>query len=334
MTEEEFLGAGLTFSVTKKWIPKAGPARRIYSAGAEYVAVKHVNSDNRGVTHGSKTSAKIIKDVAIEIRCLTVPYLRYHENIITLLSIGWDRDPDSNTIWPTLYLEYAEFGSLYSLQAKPLCLQFDTKRNLLLDIANGLQALHACKIVHGDIKRENTIIFRHDKRGYIAKLSDFGCSLADFPDPMSHVKIGVPFSYDYAAPEMKTLGAAGDVGILPSLLPATDVYSFGMTAWWTFMDGISPQKCLPGLPLHDEKAFIETLEDQDIMSKMAGEVILTQRGGVYSKIQIDVIVAVFESTIRTDPNSRDLKKAIDSLDSLWSALSKCKRRESLCSGSR
>jgi serine/threonine protein kinase len=53
------------------------------------------------------------------------------------------------------------------------------KTHLSLDIALGINAIHACGLVHGDIKPSNIIIQEHPTRTVIAKISDFnGVDLA------------------------------------------------------------------------------------------------------------------------------------------------------------
>lgn len=47
------------------------------------------------------------------------------------------------------------------------------------DVASGLNALHQCDIVHGDLKLENIVVLQSWDRpsGTIAKLCDFGHSI-------------------------------------------------------------------------------------------------------------------------------------------------------------
>jgi serine/threonine protein kinase len=47
------------------------------------------------------------------------------------------------------------------------------KAHLSLDVALGIEALHACGLVHGDIKPSNIIVQKHPTRTIVAKLTDF-----------------------------------------------------------------------------------------------------------------------------------------------------------------
>jgi protein kinase-like protein len=119
-----------------------------------------------------------LQSFLLELRCLCHGPLQKHPNIITLLGFGFEPGfYDDSDVWPVLTLEYAEFGSLADLQERNLSLRATTKANLCLDVALGIQALHECDIIHGDVKSENVLVFPHKERGYIGKLADFGYSV-------------------------------------------------------------------------------------------------------------------------------------------------------------
>ena len=89
-------------------------------------------------------------------------------------------------LWPgqSYWLEYAEYGTLDTLQ-EDIYVGPELSRILLLDVAQGLQALHDCNIIHGDVKSENVLVCRHHQRKYVARLSDFGLSVIN-PDASKH----------------------------------------------------------------------------------------------------------------------------------------------------
>jgi serine/threonine protein kinase len=63
---------------------------------------------------------------------------------------------------PFLVLEYAEHRTL---KDPPSCRSLSTcSRNLALDTALGVNALHSCGIAHGDIKLENVLMFTNCQR--------------------------------------------------------------------------------------------------------------------------------------------------------------------------
>lgn len=172
-------------------------------------------------------------DILLEIRALLHEPLRYHPNIVRLLGLSWGSSSETGSIYPTLILEYASFGSLQHLQANSPPLPFPVKQKLCYDVARGLSILHACGIVHGDLKHENVLVFenRYDTlegQPYTAKLADFGGAVMDIDVRDSHFLRMGTFPYD--APEAgQPLNAAG--------IKKTDIYSFGMLVWRAFIDG-------------------------------------------------------------------------------------------------
>ena len=47
------------------------------------------------------------------------------------------------------------------------------------EVAKGMDYIHSCGIIHGDLKAGNVLLKTHriDRRGYIAKVADFGISI-------------------------------------------------------------------------------------------------------------------------------------------------------------
>lgn len=92
-----------------------------------------------------------------------------------------------------------------------------------LEIAKGLQYIHAAGIVHGDIKPDNILRKTDDldPRGYICKICDFGLS-KKVENAMTKTDTDILGMIPYMPPEMLRKGIIGKF---------TDVYSFGMLLW-------------------------------------------------------------------------------------------------------
>jgi serine/threonine protein kinase len=93
----------------------------------------------------------------------------------------------------------------------------------LLDIARGLEYLHSCSIVHGDLKPQNVLLKTAgtDRRGYVCKLGDFGLSRM-LQETETHVNTGSYGTVTHAAPELLSEGR---------LTKSSDVFAFGMLLW-------------------------------------------------------------------------------------------------------
>lgn len=117
------------------------------------------------------------------------------------------------------------------------------KSHLTADIAAGLAALHACGLVHGDIKTSNIIIQEHPSRSIVAKLSDFnGVSSTSTFRHESYLSFGTPI---WQPPEVLFSDDEPDG-------QSADIYALGMiiaTLWTatgfipeggTFLDPVLP----------------------------------------------------------------------------------------------
>lgn len=86
-------------------------------------------------------------------------------------------------------------------------------------LLDGLAALHASGIVHGDVKSDNILVERHADGSEVARLIDFGLAHAELESestPADHLVSGTP---DYMAPEV--VRGAGST-------PASDLYAAGV----------------------------------------------------------------------------------------------------------
>ncbi|KAK8050542.1 hypothetical protein PG994_012272 [Apiospora phragmitis] len=143
--------------------------------------------------------------------------------LVRLLAYGWDEGP-----LPYLVLEYADLGSLREfLQAN--LQSWEEKNRLAVGLASALEMLHACEVIHGDIKLENILAFSSSKRGFDAKLADFGLSC--FTALGSRDFRG---THLVSAPEVRT--GKAPIGDIVAYEKA-DVYSYGMAMWEVMDDG-------------------------------------------------------------------------------------------------
>jgi serine/threonine protein kinase len=232
---ESDLGYGASFIVQKAVLGEAAAQ----SPEPVAVALKRIRPS------GSQTRESF-HCVITDLLCLTHPLLRYHENIVDLLGLGWEDSPSESDhrLWPYLILEYSSIGSLADLQTSRGPLTYRQKEMLSQDVAYGLSVVHFSNIVHGDIKSDNVLVFPDKKRGYVAKLSDFGFATLDVDFPGSNnAKIGIDEERKTARISTGTRPwTAPEFGKMAPWQHAfkADVYSWGLLVWRVFLDGQNP----------------------------------------------------------------------------------------------
>jgi serine/threonine protein kinase len=138
------------------------------------VAVKHIKlGDLTPQSHGFKMR---LRTVLNEIQIMQHTPLREHPNILSVLGYGW-KTSGRNTL-PYLMVEFAPYGTL---RRYLICRNVLTDWKIILagDVAAGVNVLHQCGIIHGDLKLDNVVVIPSLDRpsGVIAKLCDFGHSI-------------------------------------------------------------------------------------------------------------------------------------------------------------
>ncbi|KAJ3796138.1 hypothetical protein GGU11DRAFT_708090 [Lentinula aff. detonsa] len=264
----------------------------------KFVALKYTR-------HHTDSSRAIVnwKQLLSEVRALLHEPIRYHPNIVRLLGITWGAVDGMQSNFPALVLELSEMGTLAQLQLNSEeRLSFDIKKKLCLDVAKGISILHACSVVHGDLKHENVLVYPNRDPSasvkYAAKISDFGGSVMDLGAD-DFRSLHTP-TRPWLAPEFFSSNGMSEIE-----LKLTDVYALGLLVWRTIIDGQNPY-----LPLHSDA---EPISDSQIYQlKCSNELLdLAKEGVLHLKLGIgsdgiDTLHYVFENTIQFIPSSRNL----------------------------
>jgi len=151
--------------------------------------------------------AKQLRAVYLEIRALSVPQLRQHQNIVTLIGVVWEPRGGDSPAWPTLMLEYCDVNLSECQRAITQPLSIEEKLRLAKGVAAGLAVMHSLGIVHGDIKSENILLKFDNADTPTPKLADFGCSLLDLEienEDVGTESVWTGGTNPWRAPEVRT----------------------------------------------------------------------------------------------------------------------------------
>jgi serine/threonine protein kinase len=210
------LGTGATFSVERR-----------EAKGRKFVAVKHIEQTHLATSGYSYTgpTRKRLEAVLLEVYALLHLGSLQHRNIVELLGFGWDEGP-----LPYLVLEFADLGALDSFLAKNE-LSWSQKEQIMLYLASGLELIHACDIIHGDVKLENILVFSDPPNGFNVKYADFGFCCSDILGRREYHGTSV-----LNAPEIR-LQVGSPAAETELDFKEADVYSYGLAAWEIANDG-------------------------------------------------------------------------------------------------
>ncbi|KAK0734631.1 hypothetical protein B0T26DRAFT_798427 [Lasiosphaeria miniovina] len=211
IVEKTRIGAGLSFIVHRVILEASdGPGKT--------VVIKTVRDDQDRQGQW--------QDVLLEIRALMHKPIHYHPNIVRLLDIRWDSSTDTGSPFPALVQEFAAFGTLDKIQKDLRPLPFSIKQKLCYDVGRGLSIIHACGMVHGDLKHENVLVFANryaepSNQPFTAKLADFGGTVMDMSRDGTGTHRVRMHTFPYEAPEIgDKLSADG--------AKKTDAFSYGI----------------------------------------------------------------------------------------------------------
>ncbi|TVY64556.1 Ankyrin-3 [Fusarium oxysporum f. sp. cubense] len=217
------IGSGTTMTVFKC----------LWKSKNKAVAVKRVNlgialGQSQHEAHSQKYSG-LLKSLLREMRVMNHPWCKAHPNFVELLGISWDAvtsDGGISSYRPAMIVELADpttpqlrdlvKSSRYPLGLKEQGMMLD----LLTDVAEGVTMLHAMKIVHGDLKPDNILLFRTKDR-LVAKLSDFG-----FCSPFTDIEYKIGGTPYWNAPECMP-DAPEELRAFRKTI-TRDLYSFGL----------------------------------------------------------------------------------------------------------
>ena len=140
--------------------------------------------------------------------------------------------------------EYAALGALDRLiarldEADDETIPFTHKHAMLNQVASGMQALAAEKLIHRDLATRNVLVFGFDASDVsktAVKVSDFGLTVNGYTATHAYVKNEAATPIRYLAPESLQKGSYSE---------KSDVWAFGVLAWELLTDGNTPYYMIP-----------------------------------------------------------------------------------------
>ena len=207
------LGVGATFSVERK-----------EARGQKLVAIKHIrkddNSNEARDSRYAEQTRMALEAVLVEVQVLVHLGTLDPKNIVEILAYGWDEGP-----LPYLVQEYADLGTLNLFLAEKNQL-WEQKARISIGIASGLDLMHSCDIIHGDVKLENILVFSDPQNGFEAKLADFGFCCSENIGQRKFRGTRV-----YNAPEIRNQDIEDGQAAEVADYTKADVYAFGLVLW-------------------------------------------------------------------------------------------------------
>lgn len=165
-----------------------------------------------------------VHDMQLEVAALQDIRLRDHPNIVKLIGYGVETRTWHETPFLVTPLALGDLTKAVKGCRSPAILH-----QLLLGVGYGLDTIHECRIIHGDLKPENVLVFStfFEPMPLIAKLADFGLSLDEGRTASGGSVLISGYSAGWAAPEV--VQAYHQKSLIPiNTLLSSDRFSYGL----------------------------------------------------------------------------------------------------------
>ncbi|KAM7216775.1 ankyrin [Rhypophila decipiens] len=301
---DKVLGHGTTFQV----------AREIYNnpGGLPYfVAVKRLLPRPDAPNNTSKRYAGVLR----ELRVLTHPPIRSHGCISQVIGYGWS-DLQSHGVQPYLVMDFSDHGTI--IQYLKRCrIPIHERRELALDIAAALKAVHECGIVHGDVKAENVLVFDNNTpfgpgdeyitRPQVARLADFSSTVFE-QDFVNQPEVYYFGTETYLAPEIAGRPACRYMSDTRTfdLFKLADCYSFGLLLWEVIQNGKPFHDSIVLGPGETLKGFVDKISGngRDELGGLALSLCDTLDEVRANAQLVDAVKKTIFACLRDDPSQR------------------------------
>ncbi|KAI8629011.1 kinase-like protein [Xylariaceae sp. FL1651] len=208
----------------------------------------------------------IFQHLINEIVILSQAQIRNHPSILELQGICWDipdpaesLDSTKDKVWPVLVFEKSRYGDLFSFAHSEDAQELDIHGRLALcgQIGRAVARMHSNRIIHGDLKPQNILIFKDEHDFWLARVADFGFSKwhTSELDPLE-----LPHSWPWYAPEYDEYPS-----FTPQQAMRMDVFSFGMLSLWLIFN----KSLLGFIPLKNKPKESRSSDGNDLLEVLA-----------------------------------------------------------------
>jgi serine/threonine protein kinase len=275
----------------------------------DLVAVKRLRVSARNIQTDFESH---LRHICLEARVLCHEPLRTHRNIVDILGYCLSSIAGYEIPFLALVLEYSSEGSLkHFLKNTGRDLPFEIVMDLAAQVADGLVALHQCKICHGDVKTQNALVFK-DEEAWIVKISDFGQSIVGQIDECSVPVDCGPGTPLLHAPEIRNgILHAGDHFTIDDAI-RTDIFSFGLLIWEILKRGESyfdRSWCVEmtkSTELDQMETYLEKLPHNGLLAKACDYI----QKSLISPERKKILLPIFQKSLQDDSHKRSSMQEI------------------------
>ncbi|KAI1414099.1 hypothetical protein F5Y13DRAFT_21775 [Hypoxylon sp. FL1857] len=285
------------------------------------IAFKRVSNKDKLLLEDKEIFRRLLSEIVV----LGYPTIRGYPYILELQAISWDVSPKTDTnnmdsglsndnssiskVWPVLMFEMSRYGDLYQFATSPAGRGLDIKAriDICMQIGMAIGTMHAIRVVHGDIKPHNVIMFKQEDASFIAKVADFGYSS---PYSVYETPLELPRSHPWYAPEVLeypnfTLAQAS----------TADIFSYGMLCLWFLFEEYLSGELLPNaiksMPFthtqEDKQASLRNLaylRENNYPLVQLSEHLIAAHEGLDTQTML-MLRQFFRKTIAHSPNERE-----------------------------
>jgi len=183
---------------------------------------------SKEISIAHREDSKLRRELALLWYLSESPFRQYFIGFI-----GWKMDNH----YMSIFMEFADYDLMHWITLFSKKTNEESKQQILIDIANGIQVLHMLGLSHRDLKPQNILIKIEDKH-IRTKICDFETARQAVTGPNKTLNL---FTQGYAAPEQEYSGL--DVNASTSM-QKIDNWAFGMLIFVVF-SSMEPKKEKP-----------------------------------------------------------------------------------------